>query len=301
VDVTFNTSSYGKIKYFNKGFRTTVRLSDKAKWCSANNNKKIEYAKNWLISWVSNPETKKKFMTNWGIGVDGMIRGMRVDDIFRKYVDIIKNVKPEYYSFSDNFTYTSNFEINTKSRKDTIAFVNPTEYGSDKVLVNCDLIGSKDSNNILVHEIQHLLNHYFPMNPSERVKKMYNVKNPTNGINVVNMRVNSKRYGIPENYIKQWYDNAVIEYQRGNRKYSCDDDEKMSNIMSLRRTLNITPEKSIQVNDMIPYIKQTKKDIDIDAYWLLVCWAISGYPDLQQWINGINSLAINGMKKDYNV
>jgi hypothetical protein len=102
----------------------------------------------------------------------------------------------------------------------------------------------------------------------------------------------SKKYNISQDILKEWYKDASIDTASGlNALYVCRDTEKMSNIMALRKTLNILPNQNIQSKDFLPYINKQKENVD--AMWLIRCWALNGFPDITTWINNINLLAMN--------
>ena len=80
--------------------------------------------------------------------------------------------------------------------------------------------------------------------------------------------------------------------------YVCRETEKMSNIMSIRKTLNIKPGGNITYNMLKPYITGQKHNTDVS--WVLLCWAKNGFPDINQMLNKINQLAYNNTKNNVN-
>jgi hypothetical protein len=76
--------------------------------------------------------------------------------------------------------------------------------------------------------------------------------------------------------------------------YVCRETEKMSNIMSIRKTLNIKPGGVITYDMLKPYITLQKRDGDMD--WILMCWAKNYFPDINIMLNKINQLAANQSK-----
>ena len=78
--------------------------------------------------------------------------------------------------------------------------------------------------------------------------------------------------------------------------YSCRETEKMSNITSIRSLFGVKPGQNITKEMLLPYIKGEKKHTDVG--WILNCWALKGFPDLNEMINKMNQLAYQNTKKD---
>ena len=71
--------------------------------------------------------------------------------------------------------------------------------------------------------------------------------------------------------------------------YACSENEKMSNIVAIRKLFNIKPGQNITLEMLKPYIKGEKHHTDIS--WLLFCWALKGFTDINILINKMNQLA----------
>ena len=80
--------------------------------------------------------------------------------------------------------------------------------------------------------------------------------------------------------------------------YSCRTTEKMSNIMAIRKHFNLKPGGNITKEMLIPYIEGDKNDTNI--YWVLSCWALNGFPDINIMLNKINQLAYQDTKQNNN-
>jgi hypothetical protein len=271
-------------------------------WKNNNNNKCkstyppiLKQAQDYWRKWLSNPITKQKFKENWNnttvarILYDDSI----VDGIFKRYLDAINKLKLVYY---DNTTITGD--------RDAYAFVNASE--PDKIYVNCSE-NDPDPYGSLIHEIQHILYYIKPLNPVVQIGDVFvnpNTKkstietffdffktsnqqsNKTNNLNSV-----SKQYNTPVNML-----NYFLKPGINDPGYSCRETEKMSNIVSVRKTLGVNPGQNITKEMLFPYIKGEKDNTDI--YWLLSCWALNGFPDLGGMLNKMNQLAYQNTSKD---
>jgi len=263
----------------------------KSKWTSY-----LKQAKDYWIQWLSSPITKSKFKKNWGVGVDNKIDGITVDDLFKKYINAINAINLVYY---DNVTASSN------STKNTFAYVIDTQ--PTKLFVNCSK-NDEQPLTTLVHEIQHTLYKIKPLNPSVKIGDVF-VKDGTKKMTPkdfevsyealskfwVNIRKVSKKYGINEFTLFTWLRTAKSQ-EKNNPNYACKETEKMSNIMAIRKLFNLKPGENITKEMLIPYIKKEKYDGQI--YWVLCCWALSGYQDINIMINKINQLAYQDTKQN---
>ena len=267
-------------------------------WKNNNNKCKSTYppilkqAQDYWRKWLSNPITKQKFKENWN---NSTVAGTLYDDsivdgIFKRYLDAINKLKLVYY---DNTTITGD--------SDAYAFVNASE--PDKIYVNCSE-NDPDPYGSLIHEIQHILYYIKPLNPVVQIGDVFvnpNTKkstietffktsnqqsNKTNNLNSV-----SKQYNTPVNML-----NYFLKPGINDPGYSCRETEKMSNIVSVRKTLGVNPGQNITKEMLFPYIKGEKDNTDI--YWLLSCWALNGFPDLGGMLNKMNQLAYQNTSKD---
>jgi hypothetical protein len=279
------------------------------------------------LKWLSDPITKQKFKKNWNVGPNGILKGTKVDDIFKNYIDIINKTTADYYSANNPVTFVNKFDTSKlPGLSDTsMAFVNPEKFGRDKMFINCSYIEEGDVLATIIHEIQHLLFDYFPLNPENKIQQIYSSKNTTlydpfkrfdqvakiamsggtedpeklEGINMENLKIVSKKYNISEETLKNWYITALVQTRQGfTANYVCNETEKMSNIISLRKNLNLTPSKNFSYKDFLPFINKQKEDVD--AKWLILCWALNGFPDIEGWINRINQLAVQKSKSTPN-
>ena len=275
---------------------TRVGPSCQSKWSPY-----LKQAKDYWIQWLSNPITKSKFKKNWNVGVDNKIDGITVDDLFKKYINTLNPINLVYY---DNIT--SKY-VNVQG---DYAYVNKSE--PTKIYVNC----SQDDDTpyeTLIHEIQHTLYNIKPLNPSvkigdvfvnDKTKKMtpstfFSSNSSQNNIESSSTNIESvaKTYNINKDTLNWWLNNAKVD-EKETPGYSCRTTEKMSNIMAIRKHFNLKPGGNITKEMLIPYIEGDKNDTNI--YWVLSCWALNGFPDINIMLNKINQLAYQDTKQNNN-
>ena len=66
--------------------------------------------------------------------------------------------------------------------------------------------------------------------------------------------------------------------------------------MSIRSLFGVNPGQNITKEMLLPYIKGNKKDGNVS--FILYCWALRGFPDLDGMLNKMNQLAYQNTKKD---
>ena len=271
---------------------TRVGPSCKSKWLPH-----LKRAKDYWIQWLSNPITKSKFKKNWGVGVDNKIDGITVDDLFKKYINTLNVI---------NLVYYDNVKPPYSDVESAYAFVNQSE--PTKVYVNCSL-NDDTPYETLIHEIQHTLYNVKPLNPSVKIgdvfvkegtKKMtpkdfFNKNDASTETKIQfnknlnkSIEVVSKKYGVDEIVLHEWLHYAKVN-EKEDPGYSCETTEKMSNIMAIRKYFNLKPGGNITKEMLKPYIDKDKYQTDI--YWVLSCWALNGFPDINIMLSKINNLA----------
>jgi Zn-dependent peptidase ImmA (M78 family) len=264
--------------------------------CKSIWSKNLTPAKKYWIQWLSNPITKQKFKKNWNIKNE-----REVNDIFKKYVDALNKLTLVFYD---------KFNVKNPSVSNSYAYVNPKEY-NPKIYVNCSM-SDKEPLETLVHEIQHILYGIKPLNPEKQVgdvfvtdntvkmspKDFLNVENfIKNSENMVNRNIQdaSKKYNIRTDVLTELLSRAK-KFEREIPGYVCDESEKMSNIMAVRKYLGINPGENITKEMLVPYLSIDKHHTDI--FWILYCWALKGFGDINVLLNKINSLAYQNTGKD---
>jgi hypothetical protein len=200
--------------------------------------------------------------------------------------------------------------------KNAYAFVRPNSSGSDtNIYINCSQ-NDPDPYGTLIHEIQHLIYGIKPLNPENKIKNVFvtdkTVKDTPNKITSSvsssktkvskdkkrfppNVVTTAKKLQIQPSQVNFWITSAKSD----DPDYVCEETEKMSNIMSIRKTFNVPPGGQITLKMLLPYIKNEKKDTDIS--WFLECWALRGFPDIQTLINKTNDLALTQTNTNNNI
>ena len=223
---------------------------------------------------------------------------VEVGNIFKKYIDSLKNLKLYYF----------NSKLIPKNAN-SYAFVHRTE--PNKIYVNCSK-NDEDPYGTLIHEIQHLLYYIKPLNPGVQISNVFvdsNTEKSTpetffdfsknsnqqsskiSGIDAV-----SKEYGVSVDFLEEikfdaYYHEVEVEYG-----YVCRETEKMSNIMAIRNLFGVNPGQNITKKMLLPYIKGNKEDTNVS--FILYCWALRNFPDLDGMLYKMNRLAYQNTKKD---
>ena len=271
----------------------------------------LSQAKKYWIDWLSNPITKEKFIKNWS---DKNYSSDDVNNIFKNYLNSLNKLKLFFYN---NFTETINNVDIGDNEKRAYAFV--SNGVPNNIYVNSS-IENKNNNKLgtMIHEIQHLIYDIHPLNPDVKVGELFVNKNTKkigpfdffNDFSTVYNDNHKINYSLSQNSIKtsKLYnvDYAILqnllvnatEVEKKSPGYSCNENEKMSNISGIRKLFNIKPGQDITVKMLTPYIKGQKKDINIS--WLLICWALKDFPDISEIVNKINQLAYQDFQKQNN-
>ena len=292
----------GEVKItYEKDFTNIPKVTSK---CILKYTPLLKQAQDYWRKWLSVPITKQKFRTNWNAQLKNekqlfpsMIDGKKVDDIFEEYIDCIDNLKLVFY---DN-TMSHPPGGNIRTDKNAYAFVN--KKTPENIYVNCSL-NDDDPLGTLIHEIQHLLYHIKPLNPSITIQNAFlkpgdkklsikddligaSKKNINNSKDLINA---SQSLGVEEITLIKWLLQVEDENMYTNDPgYMCRETEKASNIQAVRHLLNIKPGQNITPQMLKPYINGEKYHTDIT--WLLLCWASKGFKDINLFLSDLNKLA----------
>ena len=276
-----------------------INSACKTKWNTAL-PKAVAFWRNWL----KDPITREKVKNNWADKKYAAANNtLTVADAFDSYEDLLSNLKLIFY---DN---TMAMVGNQRTIPNAYAFVSGDDaYG---IYVNCSK-NDPDVYGTLIHEIQHIIYDIKPLNPAKKIRDAFvtskTVKQTTHQIQTSLPAKNTKissyveiiknsatKYGIDPKYLKFWKKNALNNPNSSSDPYYiCRETEKMSNIMSIRKTLNIKPGGVITYNMLKPYITLQKTQTDMD--WFLMCWAINNFTDINKMLSKINQLAANQSK-----
>jgi hypothetical protein len=286
-----------KISYVNntpktpqpKTYTPNKYLQQVPKACSSKWQSQLEKSKNYWIQWLSNPITKTKFLNNWK-KVEKNMTLVEVGNIFKKYIDSLKVLKLYYF---DSKLIPDN--------ADAFAFVN--RYEPEKIFVNCSQ-NDPDPYGTLIHEMQHMLYNIKPLNPEVQIGNVFvdsNTKKSTiktffdiyktknlQSRELSNIDIISKNLGVAPSML-DYFLNVAKYKEKEDPGYVCEETEKMSNITAIRKTLGVKPGQNITKEMVLPYIKGEKDHTDVS--WMLACWALKGFPDLNGMLNKINDLA----------
>ena len=262
--------------------------------------KAVSFWKNWL----NNPITRKKVEKNWKdeanfISIYSGYHRVSSNYAWSKYFDILNNLNLIFYDQT-----TPNADM------DALAYVRPSKSLYD-IYINCSLDDSEHLQN-LVHEIQHLIYYVKPLNPSKKINNAFvnkNTKTETignifdiNKLEVPNIdklktskdpkiMETSKKLNVDYFYLEYWKNKSIERGKEEDSGYICRETEKMSNIMAIRNLFGIKAGGKITLNMIMPYIIWEKDSINV--YWVLLCWAERGFPDINGMLDNINKLAFN--------
>ena len=249
-------------------------------------SKAVSFWKNWL----NDPITKEKVYRNYLVRSERELNN--INNAFKKYFDILNNLNLIYYD-----------QTMPDEDMGALAHVNGWKSLYD-VHINCS---SNDTELVqtLVHEIQHLIYHVKPLNPAKKINNAFvdkNKKSETIGSFFNNLlspliqknlskiiKDTSKKLNIPYYDLEYWKDLSIKRGKDEDPGYICRETEKMSNIMAIRSLFGIKAGGKITLNMIMPYIKLEKDSGNI--FWLLLCWAERGFPDINGMLDDINKLA----------
>jgi hypothetical protein len=281
-------------------FNGGVKISNNDK-CELKYPPILKQAQDYWKKWLSNPITKNKFLNNWK-KVEKNMTSVEVENIFKKYLDSINKLKLVYY---DNTMLGNNIDFLS-----ALAFVHPSQ--PEKIFVNCSQ-NDEDPYGTLIHEMQHMLYNIKPLNPEVQIGNVFvdsNTKKSTiktffdiyktksqQSRELSNINIISKNLGVAPSML-DYFLNVAKYKEKEDPGYVCEETEKMSNITSIRKTLGVKPGQNITKEMVLPYIKGEKDHTDVS--WMLACWALRNFPDLDGMLNKINQLAYQKTKQNNN-
>jgi len=289
--------------------------------CRNNLDKQFERAVKYWKNYLSTNEFKER-IKNKNPLVDNR-------DIFGKIYDKIFNY---YWGTEEQNRYPLESVINHYKRElssiDGWKFVKNVKYNmmsSNPISVNQDVFCNKNSYEkayyTFVHEIQHILTDFIPINDWDEVKKAY----PLTTDHYANEKTKTKselgKKEIPKESKNELISNG-INYEKLIKwasdeswinSYWCDRNEKLSNLQNFRAYLVEKNEMkiggNISVNVFTKYLKKyinNSEDEDLSYTTnfeeLIVCWAQNNFtPQLSVFISELNSLAKEegNVEKDY--
>lgn len=280
----------------------------------------LSQAIKWWSDWLSSPITKEKFIKNYintGFFTDPKNPNLQTDEIFKGYFNILNQIKLVPYGSCKDGEYNSPyFAYATKDTKNIYVNTAFTDLDKQSIL------------EIFIHEVQHILYFYQPLNPSEKIdncftkktfikgrvfQKLKNVfrsifnKNTPAAISDKSINNIASSFNIPVESAKKVYEwfSGEIETQKkkGMESYISDTNELQSRITGIRQRLGIAPGENITAENFKPFITElinsnnpdeyfTKLNEDsLNFYWLLLFWGYKGFNDLNSVLPQMNSLA----------
>lgn len=279
--------------------------------CLKRYTKLVKDAVNWWKNWLNNSETEKKW-NNLYYYKSSQINPEKHPYSFVKsfWISSLDNIKIIPFDKNTKVLYDSeNRQISTEDIISAAAFYNSKPYSSD-IFVNCDFSELSDEemkNQILIHEIQHMLNNVFPLNDMMDISyKYYTFQQPDKGYSATTEQDIVKEIG-DDNFMelkKLFRDKTLEIYNRYMKEseewekllsddpgYTCSNDEKLSNLYSIRALLKINSNQQITSQLLLPYLTYQKEDnINITAF--LLCWSRRKFPPIDKYLNDFNALAI---------
>lgn len=247
-------------------------------------------------SWLSDPITKQRVQQNWDTWwYPGKFQ---IKLVWPIYFDMLNKVYIKFYNANFNAANT-----------DVYAYVNGKWNNNPAIYVNLDL-NDPEKYDTLVHEMQHIIYSIKPLNPEKKITNIFVTKNTKRDtansikssiISSTTKKVNpdiaraagvikSLGLNMPADKLIIWKQ-AALSYEKTDPGYVCRATEKMSNIMAVRNYFKLKPGQNITIAMLKPYIEFKKRHTDIS--WILFCWALNDYPNLNTMVNRINMLAKN--------
>jgi hypothetical protein len=288
------------VTYITKKLTKEVKLS--VAWTSSSqeqtvnyckqkfNNTEFQNAKTFLLNWLKDPVTIKKYMKNWELPLP------EVQDIFNDYNNTIKNAYLEYVSKPKEW-----FLARVVSKGYNVLF--NTSKGAP-IEINCVqsmLDDHKESvKSILVHEMQHLLNLVHPWQPDDKSATVSGaIAGKSSSIlgkltALIANKQTQKKDAIIERLEKDGFEtykayDIASQYERlatddDRANYTTRPNELSSFILGFRQQMKLQPGQDITPEQII------NSKNDAQGYWLLMFYLRSGLP-LVTFLSMINSYA----------
>lgn len=292
-------------------------------WAIKNNQKIIQNvlnqilkeSKNWWYNWLKDPITIQKFYSIRGIKNPTESQINKRKEIWKEYFNILSKtsiVNENYADKEETDAYVDNggnniIHVVTRKfmnrRNGNQIFLDPIKILSDdKSLTN--MLNYKNIVSTVIHEIQHLLYFYEPLNPEGVLKnlgsdsnsvefvktdKMKKTKMPLSKDIKISDKLTKYFGGLAKNIKKEW---TMFYYNNGGptNKYINDPNEMGSRIAKIRYLFKLKPGENITFNMIKPYILMEKRDNNVD--WVLIYWASKKFPDIYTFLNNVNKLAV---------
>jgi hypothetical protein len=254
------------------------------------NNTEFQNAKTFLLNWLKDPVTIKKYMKNWELPLP------KVQDIFNDYNNTIKNAYLEYVSKPKEW-----FLARVVGKGYNVLF--NTAKGAP-IEINCVqsmLDDHKESvKSILVHEMQHLLNLVHPWQPDDKSATVSGaIAGKSSSIlgkltALIANKQTQKKDAIIERLEKDGFEtykayDIASQYERqtsdgDHGDYTTRPNELSSFILGFRQQMKLQPGQDITPEQIM------NSKYDAQGYWLIMFYLRSGLP-LVTFLSMINSYA----------
>jgi hypothetical protein len=259
----------------------------------------LNKAKDWWFKWLSNPLTMSKFQK-----------------INNKTTSQTKRIFDEYYKIISNVTFKHYYKkdiLPTDPFKDIKinAIAHVSRGKNNLIFLNLDQKENFDSNELtqsFIHEIQHLLYFYYPLNPDNKTSKFI----PSDGCYEKNKKIYdnteldywekidaivinkkdsiAKDLGVEPNLVSTFISRIVhIAYNEGwVKEYIIQNNsEFLSRLNEVRKYFNIPYGGDITKKNIVDFIKNLDDNASVD--YILAQWIVKDFPPLDQWLKELNS------------
>lgn len=260
----------------------------------------LKEAQEYVYNWVSNPKTIQKILKNYY--QYGLTEKKFRESILPQYQKVIYSYKFYYYTTKD--PNLINFYNNSKMANSLATCIKNESY----VYVNCDRqkADKKFTLSTVIHELFHAIFYYFPLTPVENMATSLNHNIGTENLDTlfanispISTNYNSQKfrmgYVVNEDLKIKWSNMLNNLVKRYGRDYITSPTENNSRIQELRFNEKIGPGENIPLNVMWDYVIGNRNSHS--ATFLLSAWASQNFPDLESFLNNINSWAANNQNK----
>jgi|694.fasta_scaffold99562_3 hypothetical protein len=265
-------------------------------------SKQLNEAKQWWIDWLSSPITKQKFSKLWNYSNE------KTNDIFETYLYFIEEAN---YKLSDGSDMLKNSIMQVTKREMNVIKINKN------MIIGYDVTQIK---RMFIHEIQHLLHYYHPLNPMEKssaltgddgcfdenqrifgltkvdvIPTLDNIEKTKKLIAGKEERI-SKDLNVNSNELPNLLSYLVYRTYKQPKEYFLKNSSEFgSRLSSTRDFFGVKPDGKITKNQIINYIKSNKNDIEVD--FVLGRWVAMDFPPIEDFLNDINSFAMSDFNK----
>jgi Zn-dependent peptidase ImmA (M78 family) len=256
------------------------------------NDSTLNKAKKYWANWLQDPATVEKIAKNYKTTSKDITQ-----NYIPKWLKIIEPIKIVYKNMSSQIIAG----VDT-APSNTAMYVNP----------HCIVFQPKyrekyqeDAIRTMVHELQHKMTSLIPINPEEVVNAALGERTGKYGERLKDevLKRIANEFGIDMNISKRRARHYInIFYgSKWTNTYAKSSTEMTSRIDALKYKYGIKPSDKRSLKPEMFKSTFTNETIDADLDWILVVWAGYGFPPFQEFLNGLDTLAINNKKINNNV